>query len=73
MNVTGITAGTQNNVTGAVGSTEGGTGGTASATLIVSAAPAGVPALSIPALGGLILLLAGLGWLLTGKNAQPQA
>ena len=39
VNVTGTAAGTMNNVTGAVTSTEGGTGLTASATLIVVAPP----------------------------------
>jgi uncharacterized repeat protein (TIGR01451 family) len=38
-NVTGIAAGMQNNTTGNVTSTEGGTGGTASATLVVVAPP----------------------------------
>jgi uncharacterized repeat protein (TIGR01451 family) len=40
INVTGISAGTQNNITGNVTSTEGGTGGTASASLKVIAPPA---------------------------------
>ncbi|HEY2234791.1 MAG TPA: hypothetical protein VGK01_15065, partial [Candidatus Angelobacter sp.] len=39
MNVTGITAGVQNNTTGNVTSTEGGTGGTASASINVVAPP----------------------------------
>ena len=39
VNVTGIAPGTQNNTTGNVTSTEGGTGGTASASIIVIAAP----------------------------------
>jgi CSLREA domain-containing protein/uncharacterized repeat protein (TIGR01451 family) len=39
INVTGITAGTQNNTTGNVTSTEGGTGGTASASINVVAPP----------------------------------
>jgi uncharacterized repeat protein (TIGR01451 family) len=39
VNVTGIAAGTQNNTTGNVTSTEGGTGGTASASLSVVAPP----------------------------------
>jgi len=39
VNVTGIAAGTQNNTTGNVTSTEGGTGGTASASLPVVAPP----------------------------------
>ena len=39
VNVTGIAPGTQNNTTGPVTSTEGGTGGTASASIIVIAAP----------------------------------
>ncbi len=39
VNVTGIAPGTQNNTTGPVTSVEGGTGGTASASIIVIAAP----------------------------------
>jgi CSLREA domain-containing protein/fimbrial isopeptide formation D2 family protein/uncharacterized repeat protein (TIGR01451 family) len=39
VNVTGITAGTQNNTTGNVTSTEGGTGGTATASVNVAAPP----------------------------------
>src|SRR5271163_420881 len=39
VNVTGVTAGQQNNVTSAVTSTEGGTGGTASANIAVVAPP----------------------------------
>ncbi|MBZ5555371.1 MAG: DUF11 domain-containing protein [Acidobacteriia bacterium] len=39
VNVTGTAAGTQNNTTGAVTSTEGGTGGTASASILVVAPP----------------------------------
>ncbi len=39
VNVTGIAAGAQNNTTGAVTSTQGGTGGTASASVAVVAAP----------------------------------
>ena len=39
VNVTGIAAGQMNNMTGAVRSTEGGTGGTASASVIVEAPP----------------------------------
>jgi uncharacterized repeat protein (TIGR01451 family) len=39
VNVTGTSAGQQNNTTGAVTSTEGGTGGTASASLLVGAPP----------------------------------
>jgi uncharacterized repeat protein (TIGR01451 family) len=39
VNVTGIAPGTQNNTTGNVTSTEGGTGGTASASIVVIAAP----------------------------------
>ncbi|HEX3154855.1 MAG TPA: hypothetical protein VHV32_09530, partial [Candidatus Angelobacter sp.] len=39
VNVTGITAGTQNNTTGNITSTEGGTGGTASASINVEAPP----------------------------------
>ncbi len=40
VNVTGITAGVQNNTTGNVTSTEGGTGGTASASITVETPPA---------------------------------
>ena len=39
VNVTGTAAGTQNNTTGSVTSTEGGTGGTASASIVVGAPP----------------------------------
>ncbi len=39
VNVTGVAAGTQNNTTGNVTSTEGGTGGTASASLMIVAPP----------------------------------
>ncbi|HEY2161853.1 MAG TPA: hypothetical protein VGH24_11145, partial [Solirubrobacteraceae bacterium] len=39
INVTGVAAGQQNNTTGQVTSTEGGTGGTASASLVVEAPP----------------------------------
>jgi uncharacterized repeat protein (TIGR01451 family) len=44
VNVTGATAGTKNNITGAVTSTEGGTGGTASASVNVVAPPSIVKA-----------------------------
>jgi hypothetical protein len=44
VNVTGITAGTQNNTTGKVTSTEGGAGGTASASVVVVAPPSIVKA-----------------------------
>jgi uncharacterized repeat protein (TIGR01451 family) len=40
VNVVGIAAGTQNNTTGLITSTEGGTGGTASASIVVVAPPA---------------------------------
>jgi hypothetical protein len=72
VNVTGTTAGTQNNTTGAVSSNESGAGGVASASLVVQT-PA-VPVLSPRALAGLALLLAGLGWgfaSLQGQKSRP--
>ncbi|MGA9627694.1 MAG: hypothetical protein WBL65_26845 [Bryobacteraceae bacterium] len=72
VNVTGTTAGTQNNTTGAVSSNESGAGGVASASLVVQT-PA-VPVLSPRALAGLALLLAGLGWgfaSLQGQRSRP--
>ena len=72
VNVTGTTAGTQNNTTGAVSSNETGAGGVASASLVVQT-PA-VPVLSPRALAGLALLLAGLGWgfaSLQGQRSRP--
>jgi fibronectin-binding autotransporter adhesin len=56
VNVTGTSAGTKNNMTGAVTSNEGGSGGAASASLDVAAAVAAIPALS--SLGLLLLGLA---------------
>lgn len=72
VNVTGTTAGTQNNTTGTVSSIESGAGGVASASLVVQT-PA-VPVLSPRALAGLALLLAGLGWgfaSLQGQRSRP--
>jgi uncharacterized repeat protein (TIGR01451 family) len=66
--VTGSTAGTKSNTTGAVTSTEGGTGLTASANLVVQTPGATVPVLSPAALAGLALLLAGLGWVLASRQ-----
>jgi streptogramin lyase len=61
VNVTGTTAGTQNNTTGAVTSVEGGAGGTASATVIVvGAGPPPPPATNIPTLQQSALWLLGL-------------
>ena len=68
VNVTGMTAGTQNNTTSTVGSNEGGPGGAASASLVVQTPAA--PVLSPPALAGLALLLAGLGWGLASLQRQ---
>ena len=67
--VTGTTAGTKNNTTGAVSSTEGGAGNTASAS-VVAQPPAAIPVLSPGALAGLALLLAGLGWALPWLRVQ---
>ena len=50
LNVTGTTAGTKNNVTGAITSNEGGAGLTASATLIVVAPPSIAKAFGAPAI-----------------------
>jgi hypothetical protein len=60
VNVTGTTAGTQNNTTSTVSSNEGGAGSAATASLVVQTLT--VPVLSPRALAGLALLLAGLGW-----------
>ncbi len=60
VNVTGTAVGTQNNVSGAVTSAEGGAGGAATASLDVVAgggAPPAIPALQPWALGLLVLLM----------------
>jgi hypothetical protein len=56
VNVTATGSGPQNNVTGAVTSTEGGTGGTATASLLIAVRPAE----SIPTLHEWLLLMLGL-------------
>jgi uncharacterized repeat protein (TIGR01451 family) len=61
LNVTGVTPGEKNNVTSAVTSNEGGTAGTASASLVVVTKAAQVPTLSPWALAILALLVAGAG------------
>jgi hypothetical protein len=73
INVTGTTAGVKNNTTSAVTSNESGAGNAASASVTVQAQAqtVGVPASSAPALGLLILLLAGMGSLLA-RRAQTQ-
>jgi len=63
MSVTGLTAGTKDNTTSAVTSTEGGTGGFASASLTVLASPAIVP---IPTLSQFVLAVLALVILLIG-------
>jgi uncharacterized repeat protein (TIGR01451 family) len=68
VNVTGTTAGTQNNTTSTVSSNEGGAGGVASASLVVQTPT--VPVLSPRALAVLALLLAGLGWGLASLRRQ---
>ncbi len=61
VNVAGTAVGTQNNTTGAVTSVEGGTGGTASASItVVGIAPPPAPATSIPTLQQWALGLLGL-------------
>ncbi len=50
VNVTGTTAGTKNNVTGNVSSTNGGTGGTASASISVATPPVIVKAFGAPSI-----------------------
>jgi uncharacterized repeat protein (TIGR01451 family) len=64
VDVTGVTLGRKLNTTSAVTSTEGGTGGTASARVGVLPPPIPIPALSFAALVILALLLGGVGALL---------
>jgi uncharacterized repeat protein (TIGR01451 family) len=61
VNVTGVTVGAKRNITSPVTSTEGGTGGTASARLGVLPSPPPIPTLSPRALALLALLVAGAG------------
>jgi hypothetical protein len=61
VNVTGVTLGEKNNVTGPVTSNEGGTAGTASASLAVIPESPPIPTLSPRALAILALLVAGAG------------
>ncbi len=68
LNVTGVTLGEKNNVTSAVASNEGGTAGTASASLTVVPATAGVPTLSVGALALLVLLVAYAGVFLFSRG-----
>jgi YVTN family beta-propeller protein len=68
VNVTGSSLGTQNNVTGAVASVEGGSGGTASASVTVAAGGA-TPTTNIPALRPWALALLSLLLILTGSVA----
>jgi hypothetical protein len=68
VNVTGTTTGTKNNTTGAITSVEGGSGGTASASLIVtSAVPPSLPRTPIPTLQEWALLLLGVLMLMTAS------
>ncbi len=60
-NILGVSAGVKNNVTGAVSSTEGGTGGTAAATVTVLA-----PSIPVPSLDGWSLLLLVLAFVAIG-------
>ena len=71
INVTGISAGTQNNTTGNTTSTEGGTGGTASASLKVIAPPAIVKVFS-PA-GIAVNATSSLTFTLTNPGANTSA
>jgi streptogramin lyase len=68
VNVTGSSLGTQNNVTGAVASVEGGSGGTASASVTVAAGGA-TPTTNIPTLQPWALALLSLLLVLTGSVA----
>jgi uncharacterized repeat protein (TIGR01451 family) len=61
VNVTGVTTGAKHNVTSPITSTEGGTGGTASARLGVFLSQPPIPTLSLWALAILALLVAGAG------------
>ncbi len=67
VDVTGVTVGRKVNTTSAVTSTEGGTGGTASAFLTVTASPIPIPTVSFEALALLALLLGGAGALLFSR------
>jgi len=67
LNVIGVTLGEKNNVTSAVTSNEGGTAGTASASIEVVAEPVQVPALSPGVLAILALLVAGAGTILFSR------
>jgi hypothetical protein len=69
INVTGTTAGPLNNVTSSVTSNEGGTGGTASASVTVEP-PVAVPTLGSGALFSLFLLLAAAGWFAIKNTIQ---
>lgn len=70
VNVTGTTLGVKNNVTSNVTSNEGGPGNTAAAsiTVVTSIITTGAPAMSLWALAGLALLLAGFGSVLARKR-----
>jgi hypothetical protein len=68
VNVTGSSLGTQNNVTGAVASVEGGSGSTASASVTVAAAGP-TPTTDVPALQPWALALLSLLLILTGSVA----
>ena len=73
VNLTAVGAGTMDNVTGAITSNEGGTGGVASARLIVTAAPASttpVPVLEGRALAFLVLVVLLAGMLLAARRSR---
>jgi uncharacterized repeat protein (TIGR01451 family) len=74
VNVTGTMAGAKNNITGAVTSTEGGTGGTAQAFLVVVAAPTLAPPTIAKAFGAASLVVSGTTTLtVTLANPNPVA